>query len=679
MSEFINNYINSINIEEEIKKQQTNDIALEANQDNENQDTEPRPEIGKMDTAVDMGASAAIGAAKGITYVADLPFYLVQGIESGSNFIYEKTAEALGFNRDETEEIKSDVEIGIENADKFKPGQWLRENVLTYESKSKLGDYAMTMGEWAAPGGILGKTTKAKNLFMTTGALSGAVEQKVTDTTGSKAKGLGVGIGLNVAMDLMAIKKGNLAILSKEFLPNEAVLAKAKKIEKDLKKIDPELTLSGAEVTGSNSMKSIEGQVSSTIAGNKVMDKYWSDRPDKLRNFIEKWGKQNGLIINNKRFVSDAEYYVQLKKAAIELQTQRSTAWLKAGGDKLPNFTYDKAKVDGLVVSWQKLAKDLEAGDAKTILAFAKNLNKTKGNGQTMHNVYREIRDTYYDILGSSNKTPGSREAVKKYKFMKESLDSLMKSNTDYSKAQKAYIKYNDEYAKPITKGSITQLFKSLENGKSAEDIGTVAKMWKFLDTKAAPKDIALMAKSINKSGVPNLWENVVSGYFQEAFLKSQSKNINGGFSQGTILHNALMSDPKKKANFTQMLFELSKVKNPNIKIKDVNNAVTSFAEILKATGQSGKAGSSTAGNLKFTEEASKSKVKFFGQGIPIKDGFINWYSDRTLSKNSKIIAEALTSDKGIQAFIDLTQDWKSYNAAFSLLRAVTVGAGEMN
>ena len=44
--------------------------------------------------------------------------------------------------------------------------------------------------------------------------------------------------------------------------------------------------------------------------------------------------------------------------------------------------------------------------------------------------------------------------------------------------------------------------------------------------------------------------------------------------------------------------------------------------------------------------------------------------------KNSKIIAEALTSDRGIQAFIDLTQDWKDYNRAFALLRAVTVGAG---
>lgn len=202
MSEFITNYLNSINVEEEIKNQ-VNDLNLEA----ANNQNEVPAEMSNMDNAVDVGASAAVGAAKGVTYVIDLPFYLVQGIESGSNFVYEKTAEALGFSQDETQEIKSDVEIGIENADKFKPGQWLRDNVLTYESKSKLGDYAMTMGEWAAPGGILGKTQKAKNLFMTTGAVSGATEQAVTDASGSKGMGVGIGVGTNIALDLMALKK----------------------------------------------------------------------------------------------------------------------------------------------------------------------------------------------------------------------------------------------------------------------------------------------------------------------------------------------------------------------------------------------------------------------------------------------------------------------------------------
>ena len=41
---------------------------------------------------------------------------------------------------------------------------------------------------------------------------------------------------------------------------------------------------------------------------------------------------------------------------------------------------------------------------------------------------------------------------------------------------------------------------------KKAVDPAIVGKMWKFLDTKAVPKDIELLAKSINQSKVPNLW-----------------------------------------------------------------------------------------------------------------------------------------------------------------------------
>ena len=38
--------------------------------------------------------------------------------------------------------------------------------------------------------------------------------------------GLGVGLGVNVAADLYGLSKGNLAILSKEYLPSEAIIKK---------------------------------------------------------------------------------------------------------------------------------------------------------------------------------------------------------------------------------------------------------------------------------------------------------------------------------------------------------------------------------------------------------------------------------------------------------------------
>tara|TARA_B100001939_G_scaffold256904_1_gene223839 strand:+ start:1177 stop:3195 length:2019 start_codon:yes stop_codon:yes gene_type:complete len=672
MSDIINNFINNINVDEELKKMQADVAAQESN----NAEQLTQAKMSNMDVVADTAASAATGVAKGLTYVIDLPFFLVQGIESGKNFVLDKTAEAMGFTKDETDQIKSDVEIGIENSIKFKPGEYIRDNFLTYESKSKLGDYAMTIGEYAAPGGLLGKTQKARNLFMGTGAASGAVDQAVTNQFGD-ATGTITGVGTNLALDLFALKKGNLAVLTKDMMPSQAQVEKAKKLETDIKKIDKDFDLLPSEKTGSNIVKTSEGQVTATIAGNKVMDKYWSERPEKLRSFIQKWGEQNGIIIGSRRFVSDKEYYKQLKKAAVALQTQRSKEWLRSGGDKLQNFFYDSQKVDNLVINFKNLAKGLEPSDAKTILQFAKNLQKTKGNGQAMHNVYREIRDTYFNIVGRGTKA-SEVTAVKKYKQMKESLNNLMSSNADYVKAQKAYIKYNDEYAKPITKGSITELFKSLEKARSAEDIGTIAKMWKFLDTKAAPQDISDMAKAINKSGVPDLWQNIVTGYIDQAFLKSQAKHIDNGLSQGVIFHDAIMKDPKQKANLTQMLFELTKTKDPNVKLKDVKEAVNSFANIMKATAQGGKVGSSTAGNLQYQAQASKSSADLV-EGLPIRNWFVQWSKDRTLSKNSKIIAEAMTSDRGIDAFLELTQDWKDYNSALALLRAVTVGANQDN
>jgi hypothetical protein len=674
MSDVISDFINSINVEEELKKIENEKIL----NNKKKEETAQNPELSKVDTAIDVAASGATGVAKGLTYVIDLPFVIANALESGSEYVAEKIITAVGLSTDEYQELKTDVEIALENADKFLPGEYLRENFITYEPKTKLGKYTQTAGEWAAPGSVFGKGVKAKKFLTATGAGSGIVKEGTTDLTGSEGVGIGVGLGVNVAADLYGLSKGNLAILSKEYLPSEAIIKKAKQLEKEAKKIDKDFKLSGSEVTGGQ-LKSIEGQVTASIVGNKVMNKHWENRPEMIKSFIEKWGKQNGIVIGNRRFVSDAEYTKQLKKAAVALSTQRSLAWQRSGGNNLKKFFYDTQKVDNLVIKYKNLAKDLDGSTQKSILKFAKNLNKTEGNGLAMHGVYREIRDTYYALLKNPNQTVETRASLKALKIMYKELDGLMaKNNPGYVKAQRAWIAYNNAYVEPITKGSVTELFKNLKDAKKAVDPAVVGKMWKFLDTKAVPKDIELMAKSINQSKVPNLWEEIVTGYFNKAFLNSQAKHIDNGLSGGVILHDAIMKHPQQKANLVEMMYQLVKTKDKSVKKIDVEKSINAFANILKATGQSGKQGSTTAANLLFKEEAGKTNLEFAAGGFPIKSGIVNWWRDRTFSKNSEIIAKALTSDRGIQAFIDLTEDWKDYNKAFALLRAVTVGAGEM-
>ena len=46
----------------------------------------------------------------------------------------------------------------------------------------------------------------------------------------------------------------------------------------------------------------------------------------------------------------------------------------------------------------------------------------------------------------------------------------MAKDNPAYKKAQKAWIEYNDAYVKPITKGSATEIVKSLKDAKKNLD-----------------------------------------------------------------------------------------------------------------------------------------------------------------------------------------------------------------
>ena len=190
MSDIINNFINSINVEEEIKKNQLKNATIQKT-DQSTQVVENQ-ELGGVDTAIDVAASGATGVAKGLTYVIDLPFVISNALSTGSEYIAEKLITAVGLSTDEYQELKSDVEIAVENADKFMPGEWLRENVITYEPKTKIGKYTSTAGEWAAPGSIFGKGVKAKKFLTATGAGSGIVKEGTTDLTGSEVVGIGV-------------------------------------------------------------------------------------------------------------------------------------------------------------------------------------------------------------------------------------------------------------------------------------------------------------------------------------------------------------------------------------------------------------------------------------------------------------------------------------------------------
>jgi hypothetical protein len=183
------------------------------------------------------------------------------------------------------------------------------------------------------------------------------------------------------------------------------------------------------------------------------------------------------------------------------------------------------------------------------------------------------------------------------------------------------------------------------------------------------------MVAAINKSGVKGAWENIASDFFNSAFNKASIDNMNRGLNVGNNFYNAILKTPRNKENFTEVIYQLAKQTDKTVKRADIKKAVISFADVLKASTAGGKVGSSTATNINVKERLMESSADFLDINFA---GIKNWFGKKSLSKSSEKIAESMVSDKGIQAFIDLAQNWKDKNKAVVLLRTLTIGSEEV-
>ena len=633
-------------------------------------------ELSILQKAGDIAATAATKYATGLTYIIDLPPLMVDALDAGSSFVFNKIANAVGFDTTETNEIKSEY-IKNKKENKIKPGEYIRNNFLTYEPKT---DTAKVVGEMAefASGGILAKGVKPKMVLSSTGAASGAVKAGVEMGTGNEAVAYGLSVPLNIGLDLYALSRGNASVLGKYTLPSDAIIRKAKVIQADAKKYG--LKLTAGEATGSAAVQSVESSMTSLMVGDAVFDKFWQSRPAQLKNYIFNWGKANGIITAK----DTSTMYKQLKKAAVALQTQRGDAWKLAGGTKIKNFTFDSQSLDNLSITFMNLAKDASPNVSKILTRQSnkiKELAKTGKNGQALHNLYTTLRDTTFDVSGKTT-TIGSKVDLDQYKKATEAVKEILNTNPNWAKAQKKYITFTQKWAEPLTEGSVTKLFKDLSDAKTATKTDTVATLYKYLnsDTLSA-KELSKLAASINKSKVPNLWDDVASGYFSTQFNKAAIDGMEKGKRIGMIFHDSIMKNPRQKDNFVEILFQVAKNKDKNVKRADIIKSVNSFAEVLKASSYYAKVGSQTAQRTELIQDLKSNIIsQFIGVkgGLPVLGMISDWFQKRTFTKSSEEIARAMISDKGITALEDLAANWKDKAKAIAFIRAITIGSSQI-
>ena len=664
MSDFLTNYYKTLDVEKEIEKLVPSDNK-NITEKVENQD------LSTMEQALDPVLSFSNKFVGSAVQIIDLPFMLLDAVDTGKDFVFKKIATASGMSEADQNEIIEKSKLPVDVTE-FRPGKYINDNFLgdaaNYEAKTTVGEYAGTMGEYS-PYGLLAKFPKAKTVLMGTGGASGLIDEAATQTLQSEGMGTGIGVASNVILDVLALRKGNLAGVIENVIPDQKTINNAKKIQKDAQKYG--LNITTGEATESASILKLEGSTNANIIGNKVLDSHWKNRPQELKNYITNWGKANGLLPDS-GLITSSSINEQIKKVALQLDQQRSKMWLKSGGENFNKSFFDSQSVDNVKIALLKVAENAPDDIAKYLTRQANAIGKSNGKGSVINKIYQDLRDGGIQSAKNENFT-----SAKSYEEAKNVLKELLKTNKDWVKANNKYKVFSETFEKPLSKGSVTELFNDLKKGKLIDSSKTNANIYKYITSpNVRPTDIQKLATAVNKSGVDGAWENIASDFFKNAFNKAAIDNMNRGLNTGTNFYNAILKTPRNKENFTEVMYQLALTTNKNVKKSDVQKAVTSFANVLKASGAGGKVGSTTATNIGAKEQLSKTPFDVI-EGFALT-GIKKWFGERAYSKSSQEIAEALVSKEGINAFIDLAQNWKNKNKAVTLIRTVTIGTDEL-
>ena len=620
---------------------------------------------GGLETVGDVAVSAIQGVGKGITYLMDLP----QAISDAGDFAYDQTLGRINLRemRLRTDEERQKAQqLRQQTTMRIEPGKAIRENVLRYQPQTTAGRYAQTMGEYAAPGGLLGKGAKAKALLTGTGLIGGGVEEGTRDLTGNDLLSVGAGVGTNIALDIFALSRGNPAAIAKNLLPNENIQQKAQRIQKYGQ--ERGINLTTGEATDVPKIFATEASLSTTEKGSKIFDDFYQTRPEQVKVFAKNMANELGFTTKG---LDTATVLQKQKKVAALLKDQRTKLWERSGGLKFKETYFDQSKVDNIVAEIERL-KTKNPGIADDLEKYANDIRTSGAKGGDLHAVYREIRDIVGNIAKNPNKTVQLENQQRVFGNIEKQLDGLLSTNDDYLKAQKKYKQFTNAYIEPYNR---TQIFKDIKVAGFENNPKTVGRIYRFLnDIQTTPRDIEKLANAYKATGNNKAWQEIVSAYFEDGFMKAVAdSSANPNF--GKAISDYFFKSPRHRENFTEMVYQMAKQRGGKVVKKDIKNSVDSMFQVFKAASKKPGVGSPTAQRGEFFTELEKNKIaQAIGgrQGIPLTPLFIEFFNKRTLSKNSQLLSEALTSEKGIDALIDLAQNYKDPAKVGAYLRSLS-------
>lgn len=639
-------------------------------------------------TSLDVAKGAGSGLARGLTYALGLPNLAENVLGYGGNQAL-RVLGLPGYNPEQPFFQENTLAPGLDQIQQFAteniPGA---SSALNFAPQTTTGEYAQSIGEFASPFGLIGKT--------------GKVASVVGGVTFETAEQLGANPLVSTGVSLAAILTGNYAMsfnkaskiaeMSLKGVSKQEIIAAAE--------LEKKFNASGIPVTANELLDSdyLDGifTLISKQSGKsgETIETYLKNRPNELNNLVNSLMDKILKDKGSAKKLGFENLNKTINETMARIKKKRGLESQQAGyniGDTefLPIELIDDILKEIDVAS---TTGSQNANKLNLLKEFKKSLTGADGKPLTNIGELSGVFKIYRDKINTPSTSPNSLEDFLK-NILKdpnspgngliERLESALKTNKNYKKGNDTFEALSKE---------VDENFAYLDFSKSSKINIPKIKELIFNTDSVNVKDIQNLAKILRENVSKQKVTETVGGkglplvqaaedpfaMFVNAYMKNiYNKTFAEGF-KGKIPQNAAFNFNKQmfptlasQVNFKAILKEIAKEKK--VKADDLLQGWKNFSEIAERTGAKIK----TQGGLPNMGTSIEGEVLKLGSlmyKIRLAQGILRYRTEKTAVTLSKVF----TDDNSINALVKLANNKKDVKAINYIAGALTpIRAGD--
>ena len=551
---------------------------------------QPTP-LTKRQQAADVLKSFGSGSYKGASYIPGIAGDIEQ---LGQTFLPEwMTKPIIGGDRPiQVFPTSKDIRSG---AEAIIPGL---KSVGEYQPKTRLGGFAQTIPEFAAPS-VVGKTAAARKLGLGLGAGGGLLYEGVEQATGSPGVASSVTIPAMITAGILAgpSKAAKLAERALKDVP-ESELLKGINLE-EAARVSGIKLLPGETIDDKMVAQLVE-DILKTDRGSAYIYEAIRNRPNEVKTILNKKANEIADMPESQRAVFkmiEDTAKTTINKAKTKRTSESQKAGYKVSNDESlsPNQVLDVIdNIDNII----KTQTSPNSPNRAKLLQIRKQLieKETKVKGQkekvitpvTNINKLDSTFKQYRDAVNNSNKdlVVGGERFIEKDLRGKlfnndgtgvlDDLNFQLNTNPNYNAANQKYSELTEALVSVVEKNILPLSKKGLNLQKIESFI--------FNPKSANVDDINATLKILNKTD-PEAVKQIANVYFRNA-INQTFKTTKGGqdFTQGFKLVEKVVGTGQQRKNFLAVLDNVADANN--VSRKDFKVGFENMLNVLERTGR---------------------------------------------------------------------------------------------